>query len=151
MKQYLRQLPHDKLKINQNKKPIPMELFLSFLTVDVVRSKEHLGSCNGWTLFTGENNLQISGGVVNGVEYIDSLRYKKKLDNDYNDYINPFYMFDILNDEGKQFFFYYYADDIDAMLDKAQKASKSAQLKAIAAKEQEQQMSVFWNETMQII
>lgn len=151
MKQYLRQLPHDKLKINQNKKPIPMGLFLSFLTVDVVRSKEHLGSYNGWTLFTGEDNLQIGGGVVNGVEYIDSLRYKKKLDNDYNDYINPFYMFDILNDEGKQFFFDYYADDIDAMLDKARKASESAQLKAIAAKEQEQQMSAFWNETMQII
>jgi hypothetical protein len=144
--QHLRQITHKKIKISQNKKPIPMELFLSFLTVDVVRSKKHLGSTNGWTLLMGEDNLQIGGGIVDRVEYLDCLKYKNKLDNKYNDFVNPFYLFDILSEEGKKFFLDYYADDIKAVLDKAEKESELAQRKAIAAKEKKQQMSAFWGE-----
>jgi len=44
-------LQSDKIKINWNKNPIKMDLFLSFLTIPVVRSYEHyrqFDASNGW-------------------------------------------------------------------------------------------------------
>ena len=110
-------LPHDKIKINWNKNPIEMELFLSFLTVEVKRSTDHLGSCTGWTLL--ENNelkLKIGGGIVNGKEWLDSLQFGTKLNNKYNNYVNPFYLLGILTEEGKNFFIDYYKEDIDKIV-----------------------------------
>lgn len=110
-------LPHDKVKINWNKNPIEMKLFLSFLTVEVKRSTDHLGSCTGWTLL--ENNelkLRIGGGIVNGKEWLDSLQFGTKLNNKYNNYVNPFYLLGILTEDGKNFFIDYYKDDIEKMV-----------------------------------
>ncbi|NCW12405.1 MAG: hypothetical protein EBV82_04425 [Chitinophagia bacterium] len=42
-KELYSKLKHDKIQINWNKNPIKMDLFLSFLTVDVTRSTTHLG------------------------------------------------------------------------------------------------------------
>lgn len=94
-----------------------MDLFLSFLTIKVERSHDHLGSCTGWTQLHNKGcQLIVRGGIVNGVEYLDSLQYGTRLSNPYNNYVNPFYLFDILNKEGKAFFLDYYADDIDTII-----------------------------------
>jgi hypothetical protein len=116
MKKHLRLLANDKVKINWNKNPITMELFLSFLTVPVERQTEFLGSSNGWTKLTGENGLDITGGIIKGVEYLDRILYGKNLDNPYNNYVNPFYIFEIMNEEGKAFFVDYFREDIQAIL-----------------------------------
>jgi hypothetical protein len=114
---FYNKLQADKIKINWNKNPVRMDLFLSFLTINVERSHEHLGSCTGWTqLYNKDHKLIVRGGVVDGVEYLDSLQYGTKLSNPYNNYVNPFYLFDILTTEGKAFFFEYYADDIDTLV-----------------------------------
>ena len=94
-----------------------MDLFLSFLTVEVVRSHDHLGCCNGWTLLENNGlNLIISGGIIHGVEYLDSLRFKTKLSNHYNNFVNPFFMFEILTEKGQSFFIEYYKDDINKIV-----------------------------------
>lgn len=56
-------------------------------------------------------NLIITGNRVNGVEYLDSLRYGKKLFESLQYSVNPFYLFDILTKEGREVFMDYYADD----------------------------------------
>jgi hypothetical protein len=137
VREFYRKLDNGKIKINWNKKPIRMDLFLSFLTVKVERQVKFLGSDTGWTQFKGEDRLEIGGGIVNGVEYLDRIQYKKNLDNAYNNYINPFYMFEILNDEGKKFFLEYYGEDIAAIL-------KKAQAKLDAAQQQRDAIYEFW-------
>jgi len=110
-------LDGDKIKINWNKNPIKMDLFLSFLTIEVQRSYDHLGSDTGWTrLVNKEAKLVIRGGIVNGIEYLDGIEYGDKLANRYNNYVNPFYLFDILTDEGKVFFTEYYKEDIQKIV-----------------------------------
>jgi len=113
---FIKKLSYDKIKINWNKNPVRMDLFLSFLTVETERSKGFLGECTGWTQLTGDNGLIVSGGKVGGVEYLDHLQYKTKLDNPYNNYVNPLYLFEILNNEGKAFFLDYYSKEIEVFL-----------------------------------
>ncbi len=117
-KELYEQLPHDKVKINWNKNPVKMDLFLSFLTVPLVKSTDHLGACTGWTLRKNESlKLEISGGIVGGAgEYLENIKFGTKLQNPYNNNVNPFYIFDILNDEGKAFFIDYYRSDIDKVV-----------------------------------
>jgi len=113
LKEFYGKLPDEKIKINWNKNPIKMEKFLSFLTVPTVRSKEHLGACNGWTLLKNEElNLRITGGIVNKVEWLDNIQFGKKLANPYNNYVNPFYLWEILTKDGLDFFYEYYDDEI---------------------------------------
>lgn len=120
----------EKIQINWNKNPIEMKLFLSFLTVPVERSTNHLGSCNGWTLlFNTEHQLTIGGGIVSGVEYLDNIQYKIKLTNGYNNYVNPFYLYDIINNEGKAFFCEYYKDEINDVLVKQKESVERAKSK----------------------
>lgn len=117
----LKKLKSDKIKISWNKRPIKMDLFLSFLTADVERTFDHYGADNRWTQLLGDNNLAIKGGKVTvgkwpdhkEIELLDSLSYKKNLDNPYNNFVNPFYLFEIMNQEGKDFFLEYYHDDIE--------------------------------------
>lgn len=90
---------------------------MGFLTVPVEKSTDHLGSSTGWTQYNGENGLIVSGGWVRGVEYLDSLQYGKKLSNPYNNYVNPFFLWDIFNDAGKAFFLDYYKGEIFAELE----------------------------------
>ena len=114
---FYRKLKNDKIKINWNKNPIKMELFLSFLTVDFEISRNHLGSSTGWTLqINKECNLEISGGFVDRIEYLDNLKYGENLDNPYNNFVNPFYLFEILTKEGQKFFLDYYKADIDKIV-----------------------------------
>lgn len=118
-KNFYKKLNYDKIRINWNKKPIKMDLFLSFLTVNVVQRENHLGHDTGWTLYENEDiRLQIMGGRVGENEYLESIQYGEKLQNNYNNYVNPFYIFEILNEEGKLFFIYYYMDDILSLIDK---------------------------------
>lgn len=113
MNAVIKNLEYNKIRINWNKNPIKMDLFLSFLTIPTEISRDHLGSDNGWTKrFNTEYSLEISGGIVGGVNYLDSIRYGKNLQNPYNNYVNPFYLFEIMNDEGKIFFIDYYKEEI---------------------------------------
>lgn len=137
MQKFYRKLDNDKIKINWNKHPIKMELFLSFITVETERPSNFLGSSNGWTKLVGESNLEITGGIIKGVEYLDNIRYGNKLDNPYNNFVNPFYLFEILTDEGKKFFLEYYKKDIDAILEIAQE-------RLLSAKEYKKDLFEFW-------
>lgn len=114
---FYNKLQTDKIKINWNKNPIKMELFLSFLTIPVERSYDHLGSDTGWTkLNNKDHKLVVSGGIVGNIEYLDHIEYGIKLSNPYNNYVNPFYLFDILTKEGQAFFLEYYAHEIDIIV-----------------------------------
>lgn len=137
MKEFLSKLKNDKIKINWNKNPIKMADFLSFLTVEVEKSERHLGWDNGWTRYHGKDDLVIGGGVVNKVEYLDTLKYKRKLDNPWNDFVNPFYLFDIMTQEGKDFFLDYYKDEIEDQI-------KSANSAYERAKRHKTDVNTFW-------
>ena len=117
--EFYRKLDYKKISINtSDKKRIKMDLFLSFLTIDVERSKRHLGSSNGWTKLTNkEHKLIVSGGVLNGVEYLDSVQYGENLHNPYNNWVTPLNMFDILNKEGRAFFMDFYQTNIDKIIE----------------------------------
>ena len=128
MKKLIDQLDHGKIKINWNKSPIKMDTFISFLTIETEISRDHLGASNGWTQrFNNDLSLIIGGGIVNGVNYLDSIQYKKNLQNRYNNYCNPFYLFDIMTDEGKSFFVKYYEADISKLI--AERKSKVERVK----------------------
>lgn len=128
IKEFYCKLDTDRIKINWNKNLIPMDKFLSFLKVDTERSRGHLGSDTGWTLLTNKDiALKVKGGIVNGVEYLDNIEYGKNLHNPYNNYVNPFFLFDILSDEGKAFFVKYYENDIEKIVSAS--SSKIALLK----------------------
>ena len=144
MKNFYSQLPDEKIKINGNKNPVPMKLFLSFLTIQTQKQTDFLGSCNGWTQYTGDNRLVISGGIVNGKEYLDHILYKKNLDNPYNNFVNPFYLFEIMNDDGKKFFLDYYSKEIAAMKNKAYEKVKSAKINLEQAIKEEIELATFW-------
>lgn len=112
-KEFYRHLDMKKIEINWNKNPVPMEKFLSFLTIPVLKSTDHLGYSNGWTRFyNDEFNLSAKGGVCDGGHWLHDLQFGNKLHNPYNNYVNPFYLFDILTEEGKKFFVEYYKNEI---------------------------------------
>lgn len=116
-KEFYKKLPDKKIQINWNKDPIKMDLFLSFIIVPLVISRDHLGSDNGWTMrLNDEHKLVVRGGVVQGVEYLDSLEYGHRLDNPYNNYVNPFYLSNIMTKEGIIFFAKYYKDEIEKVI-----------------------------------
>ena len=127
MNEFIKDFDKDKIKISFNESPIEMKKFLSFLTVDTKRSIGHFGADNGWTLLTGDNGLEIIGGKVmlgkwpnhRTVEYLDSIKYGKNLANPYNNFVNPFYLFPIMTNEGKKFFINYYDKEIKAELESA--------------------------------
>jgi len=134
--EFYRKLDYDKIQINRNENPIKMKLFLSFLTIDVERITDHLGSCTGWTkLINKEHKLEIGGGIVSGVEYLDSLRYKKDLHNQHNNWVTPFNMFELLTKRAKLFFFEYYEKDIELICKDADQAIKNLQAQIKQAKE----------------
>ncbi len=139
LKEFYGKLPDDKIKINWNKKPIKMEKFLSFLTVPTTRSKDHLGSCDGWTkLKNKELNLSITGGIINRVEWLDHIQFGKNLANPYNNYVNPFYLWEILTKDGLDFFYEYYVDEIT-------KRIKDMELKIKSTEKQLSELTDFYN------
>lgn len=127
-KEFYDRFDMDKIKINWNKNPVQMKRFLSFLTVEVTRSTNHLGSDTGWTLLVNKDlNLKVGGGILGGVEYLDSLQFGEKLHNPYNNYVNPFHLFEILTDEGRSFFVEYYKGEIDKVVRDAELSVSSLQ------------------------
>jgi hypothetical protein len=95
-------------------KHIPMELFISFLVdVNLIRAKDNLGIDIGYTILRDETKgLILSGYIFNGVEYLDRIEYGKNLKNSYNNYCNPFNIWEMLTEKGKHFFLNYYKDVI---------------------------------------
>lgn len=124
-------LSKDKIKINWNKRPIAMSLFKSLLTVELTKSTGHLGESTGWTKWVNEEKkLIVGGGIVNGIDLLDSLEYGRRLDNPYNNYVNPFYLFDIMTEEGKRFFLDYYKQEIALVM--AEQESEAVRLERMA-------------------
>ncbi len=115
--EFYKKLSKDKTKINWNKNPIKMDLFLSFLTIPVIKSHNNLGYDNGWTLYENDKyKLKVQGGIVNGIEYLDDIQFGTHLDNNYNNYVNPFYLSEILTSKGITFFTNYYKEEIDSII-----------------------------------
>lgn len=148
MDNLIAKLPADKIKINWNNKPIPMELFLSFLTVEVERSEKHLGSDTGWTLHENkEHKLLIYGGNIDK-EYLDRIEYGYRLHNSYHNNVNPFYIFPILNTKGKIFFLNYYESDI---LDIIKEQGENIDRKKSDLLNQQKKLSYFKNQLNEMI
>ncbi len=144
-KEFYNKLPSAMIKINWNKNPIKMDVFLSFLTVPVLRSTKHLGSDTGWTLHKNEDvHLMVGGGIVNYIEYLNSLQFGRNLSNPYNNYVNPFYLWGILNDKGRKFFTEYYRDDISKTMNNVVNKIKRTQadLSALEAINKQMQAEV---------
>jgi len=111
----IKNIKKDKIRIAQNKNPVPMDLFLSFLTVPVIRNFNNLGNHTNWTEFRNdEHELIITGGVCNGGHWLDNIQYGYKMDNQHNNWVNPFYLWDIITDSGKSFFLDYYKFELEA-------------------------------------
>jgi hypothetical protein len=126
MNNLLAKLSDDKIKMNWNKNPITVDTLLGFLTVKLEESRTHGGYDMGWTRYNGPDGLIITGGMITHrlsptefkrVNYLNTIQYKCKLHNIYNNYVNPFFLFEIMNDEGKQFFINYYKEDIEKEID----------------------------------
>jgi len=118
-KEFYEKLKHNKIQISNNKNPIRMDLFLSFFDIDLIRSYDHLGICNGWTKLENlEEKLILGGGKCGGIEYLDTIQYKSNLQNVYNNYVNPFYLFGIINLKGQSFFLEYYKKEIEEIENK---------------------------------
>lgn len=124
---FLRKMPKDKINLHRIKDRVEMTLFLSFLKIPVKRGAGHLGEDNGWTRHYGENKLIIGGGFIKKIEYLDSIQYGYKLDNPYNNYVNPFYLFDIMSQEGKEFFLNHYSDEIKKEIAEARRTIERAE------------------------
>ena len=115
--EFIKEIDGDKYKITSwNKNLIGMDLVKSFMLVPIEKVKDHLGSDTGWTLYKGDEELRIKGGIFRGVEYLESIQYGVKLDNPYNNFVNPFYIFGIISRAGRCFFMNYYKAEIDAIL-----------------------------------
>jgi len=126
-REFYEKFSSEKIKINGSNNLIKMKTFLSFLSVELIRSNDHLGNDTGWTLLENkELNLRIHGGFINRVEYLNDIRFGKNLSNPYNNYVNPFYLWDILSKEGIDFFISYYADDVSEAIKKAKEKMKQA-------------------------
>lgn len=117
---FYRKLDADKIKINWNLNPIRMDIFISFLTIPIKRNEKCFGCDTGWTERTNKDSgLIIKGGIIKGIEYLESIKYGKNLDNPYNDFVNPFYLFEIFTDEGKKFFIEYYKEEINSIYEES--------------------------------
>lgn len=129
-------LDSNKIGIAQNSDPIRMELFMSFLKVPVVKIKDILGSSTGWTRYDNEENgLVICGCRICGVEYLDSIQYKKNTSNIYNNYVNPFFIFDLLTNDGRKFFANYYETEILKIISDTKSALEAAKKNVITLNE----------------
>lgn len=137
LNEILKSLPKDKIKINWNKNPIEVDLLCSFLpNIELTISRDHLGSSNGWTERHNKSlNLIIGGGIVNGKNYLNTIQYGTKMQNPYNNYVNPFALLDIMNEDGKKFFIGYYSEELNAIISKSKESIKYAE-KAIEDKKQ---------------
>jgi len=132
----LQQIPYDKIKINFNKSPVRMDLFLSFITVPVVASTDHLGYHTGWTQYRNDEiKLIVGGGCCNGGEWLDNLQYGHRLDNVYNNYVSPLHLFPILTKAGKDFFINYYKEDIEKIIQEQKWKIESLEGQTKVAKE----------------
>lgn len=92
----------------QGKNPIPMEQFLQFLTVDTKSNRKSF-----WVERSNEaENLVIIGGLRRShdavEEYLDTIEFD-------NNCVNPFYIWHLMNSDGKAFFAKYYREELDAL------------------------------------
>ena len=104
------------IQLDGCKNPIPMEKFLQFLTVKTKLSSRLRGN-SGWReRYNESENLVITGGIMRGVEYLNTIEFGEKLQNPYNNYVNPFYIFPLMTSEGKAFFKELYRDEIKKLI-----------------------------------
>ena len=128
MQEFFSELKNDKIEFNWNKNPIKMKTFLGFLTVPVTKASDNFGADNGWTLhFNKDAELKIGGGIIGGIEWLNSIEYKKNLQNPYNNLVNPFFLGSLLTEEGRLFFASYYKEDITKLIaEQSKKVSRAA-------------------------
>ena len=103
-------------------KRIELDLFLSFLEVPVIhlktgRRNEHHN--RHFVLINEKNGLHIGGLRVFSYgeapsTFLDSIQYEKARSSPWNCYTNPFGIFDLMTNEGKEFFAEYYEPEIKA-------------------------------------
>jgi hypothetical protein len=98
--------------INENL--IKMNLFLSFLTIPLTEP-EHI-TRNYTRRRNDELGLILGGTVFFEDEFLGSIEFGDKLENKYNNFVSPFYIFHLLNKEGQAFFVNYYKEDIEKII-----------------------------------
>lgn len=133
----IKQLKYDKIEMNWNKNPIEMDLFLSFLNIDIERNVKCAGSDMGWTeLLNADLKLRINGGRVGGVEYLDRIQLGKNLQNEFNNYVNPFYLWEHLTVDGKKFFLEYYKPELKQIMVAKKSEIEAAKVKLVRVNEE---------------
>jgi hypothetical protein len=97
-------------------------------------------------MYVGDDDLVIKGGRFREGEFLDSLQYKKNLNNPYNNFVNPFYLFEIMSDEGKKFFINYYREDIEALKLNREQEIVFLKNKLNRLKSENKEINLFWAE-----
>jgi len=135
-------MPTKLYEIRSGFRPIRMQDFISMLTVPVTPCKNFLGESTGWTKYENKScGLILTGGSVrvNGHvdEFLDSIQYGKNLENPYNNYVNPFFLFPIMKDEGRAFILRYYDSEINKEIGRQK---KSIEAMAVAVEDKKAQL-----------
>lgn len=138
METLISKLSWDRYKITSwNENLVRMDLVKSFITIELTKSNQHLGSDMGWTkYFNTEHKLVISGGWFKGVEWLESVEYGKNLHNKYNNYCTPLYLAPIMTNDGVEYFKEYYKKDISKILIEQESEISRFQRMSISASEQ---------------
>jgi hypothetical protein len=113
-KKFCIEMPLDSIGVHMKNRQIRMDDFISFLSIDMERIKSgFLGDCTGWTrLENKDNGIIITGGIVKGIEYLESIQREGNYHNNYNNYCTPLNILDLLTNCGVRYFIEYYEPEI---------------------------------------
>lgn len=116
-------------KITINGGVIRMDTLKSFLTV-YTKPCDGLGSIHGWSYYENDSGTLIIQGVqYKGVEWLDSIKYGHRIQNPWNNFVNLFGIWDILNEKGRKFVIDYYESDLKKVLDSKQREIETLEYK----------------------
>lgn len=90
---------------NSNKRlMIPMKLVLSFFKKKVNRLISESLERRGESVYIGGDNLVIRCNIINGEEYLESIEYRRLIENNKDNTVTPIQILDLLNKKGKKYF-----------------------------------------------
>ena len=83
---------------------IPMKLVLIFFKKKVNRLISESLERRGESVYIGGDNLVIRCNIINGEEYLESIEYRRLIENNKDNTVTPIQILDLLNKKGKKYF-----------------------------------------------